>query len=73
LSKFIACPVNINGDVVRLIKQPDGSGRIEYRKTAAGWTEAAPGTFTPDEFMPIGCRSISARTAARLGIPASEL
>ena len=40
---------------------------------AGGWTKAAAGMFTPDKLMPGAARSVSARTAARLGIPASEL
>jgi hypothetical protein len=41
--KVIAGPVVDDGDVVRLIKMPDGSGRIEFWVKGAGWTEAAPG------------------------------
>jgi len=71
--KIVAGPVVVDGDVVRLIKLPDGSGRIEVWKPGEGWTKAAAGMFTPDELMPGAARSVSARTAATLGIPASEL
>ena len=68
----VATPI-MNGNVARLVKLPNGSIRIDYWKRGAGWIEAAPGTFTPDEFMPGACRPASAKDAARLDIPASEL
>jgi hypothetical protein len=71
--KVLVGPVVIDQIVARLISEPNGSIRVEYWKRGAGWIEAAPGMFTPDEFMPGACRPASARDAARLDIPASEL
>jgi hypothetical protein len=75
--KIIAGPSKIGGiggDVARLIKLPDGSLRIEWWEPGLGWVEAPAGAFTLDEFMPgPHCLPVSAATAARLRIPASEL
>jgi hypothetical protein len=71
--EIIAGPSVIDQDVARILKLPDGSGRIEYWRKGEGWTEAAPGMFTLDEFMPGACLPVSASVRARLGIPASEL
>lgn len=65
----LAGPVVIEGDVARVIKEPNGSGRIDVWTKGAGWTEAAPGSITPDQFMPGACRPVSARDAARVGMP----
>jgi hypothetical protein len=45
--------------MVRLVKLPNGSGRMEVWKKSAGWTEAAPGSYTLDEFMPGAARPVS--------------
>jgi hypothetical protein len=71
--KKIAGPVVIDGIVARWIKDPNGSGRIDYWVKGAGWTAAAPGSITLDEMMPGASRPASARDAARLAMPASEL
>jgi hypothetical protein len=71
--KIVAGPSVIAQDVARVVELPDGSGRIEYWVKGTGWIEAPRGLFTPDEFMPGACLPVSARTAARLGIPACEL
>jgi hypothetical protein len=65
-------PVVVDGDVVRLIRRPNGSGWIQYWVKGSGWTDGR-GRFTPDELLPGANRPVSARDAARLGIPASEL
>jgi hypothetical protein len=64
---IIAGPVVIDQIVTRLLKLPNGAGRIEIWKKGAGWTEARPGEITLDEFMPGACRPVSVRDAARLG------
>jgi hypothetical protein len=48
--KIFAGPIVVDGEVVRLIKLPDGSGRIEV------WKRVAAGMFTPDELMPAAAR-----------------
>ena len=65
-------PVNIEGLVARLIKEPNGSGRMELWREGAGWISAA-GSITLDQFMPGACRPASVRDAARIGMPTSEL
>jgi hypothetical protein len=65
-------PVTTSGDVVRLINEPNGSGRIEIWVKGSGWTMAPPGRIRLDELMPTACRPVSAADAFRLAIPASE-
>jgi hypothetical protein len=63
----------INGDVARLLRLPDGTGRIEWWVKGTGWTTAPHGAFDFADFMPGYTRPISPRDRARLGIPATEL
>jgi hypothetical protein len=67
--RVIAGPVvaPFDGDVARVVALPTGACRIEVWKRGAGWTTAAPGTFTPDEFVPGACRPVLENDAARLG------
>jgi hypothetical protein len=71
--KVLVGPVIIDQIVTRLLKLPNGAGRIEIWKKGAGWTEARPGEITLDELMPGACRPASACDAARVGMPVSEL
>jgi hypothetical protein len=71
--KILVGPVVASGDVVRLIKEPNGSLRIEMWEKRVGWITAPEGSMMLAEFMPGATRPISARDRARLGIPASEL
>jgi hypothetical protein len=66
-------PVVASGDVVRLIKEPNGSLRIEMWQKGVGWITASPGSITPDELMPGACRPVSVRDRARVGMPVAEL
>jgi hypothetical protein len=52
---------------------PTGGARIDYGKRGVGWTEAPEGSMTLASFMPGYTRPASAKDAARLDIPASEL
>ena len=63
----------INGDVARVVRLPDGTGRIEWWVKGTGWTAAPKGAFDLGDFMPGYTRPASAKDAALLGIPASEL
>ena len=71
--KILAGPVVIDGTVARLIKLPNGSGRIETWAKGVGWVEAPAGSITPDELLPGANRPASARDAARLGTSLSNL
>ena len=72
--KVLVGPVTtFDHDVCRLIKLPTGALRIEHWVKNVGWTEAPPGYITPDKFVAGGHRPTSAKDAARLDIPASEL
>jgi hypothetical protein len=68
----VATPI-LNGDVARLVELPTGGCRIEWWVKGAGWTEAPKGAFGLADFMPGYTRPASAKDAARLDIPASEL
>jgi hypothetical protein len=70
---LIAGPVNINGDVARVVELPNGAGRIEHWERGIGWVAAPAGSFRPDQFVPGAYIPVTAATAARLGIPACEL
>jgi len=72
MTPTIAGPVVIDGIVARWINDSNGSGRIEVWKRGGGWT-AGNGSVTFDEMMPGASRPASARDAARLGIPLSEI
>jgi hypothetical protein len=50
-----------------MVKLPTGAGRIECWKRGIGWTKAAPGAFTLDEFIPGAGRPPLEKDAARLG------
>ena len=72
--KVLVGPVTtFDHDVCRLIELPTGGLRIEHWIKGAGWIEAPPGYITPDKFVAGGHRPTSAKDAARLDIPASEL
>ena len=72
--KVLVGPVTtFDHDVCRLIELPTGGARIEHWVKNVGWTEAPPGYITPDKFVAGGHRPTSAKDAARLDIPASEL
>ncbi len=71
--KVVTGPSNIDGDVARVVKLPDGAGRIEYWENGVGWVEAPSGKFTPDEFMAGAGKPVSASDAATLGIPIEDL
>jgi hypothetical protein len=67
-------PVSVkDGTVARLIKLPDGSGRMETWAKGVGWIEAPKGSMTLVDFMPGKMRPVSADLAARLGMPATEI
>jgi hypothetical protein len=69
-TRIIAGPCDtpiINGDAARVVKLPDGSGRIEYWKRSVGWVTASAGAFKLDEFVPGACRPVLPKDAARLG------
>lgn len=71
--EIVAGPTKVSGGVVaRVIKEPNGSGRMEIWKPGKGWIDGA-GKVTPDELMPGAGRPVSAADAARLGMPACEL
>jgi hypothetical protein len=55
------------------MKLPNGAGRIETWAKGVGWTAAPAGSITPDELMHGACRPASARDAARLAMPVSEI
>jgi hypothetical protein len=63
----------LNGDYARVIRLPDGTGRIERWERGRGWVTAPAGALGPADFMPGYCRSPSAKDAARLDIPPAEL
>jgi hypothetical protein len=72
--KVLVGPVTtFDQDVCRLIKLPTGGLRIEHWKRGIGWVEAPPGYITLDKFVAGAHRPTSAKDAARLDIPASEL
>jgi hypothetical protein len=72
--KVFVGPVVVNdGPVARLIKLPDGSGRMETWAKGVGWVEAPKGSMALADFMPGKMKPVSAELAAREGIPASEL
>jgi hypothetical protein len=74
-TRVIVGPVvpDFHGDVARLVELPNGGVRIEYWKRGTGWTEAPKGAFRLADFMPGYTRPASAKDAARLDIPVSEL
>ena len=57
----------LNGDVARVVRLPDGTGRIEWWVKGAGWVTAPKGAFDLGDFMPAYCRSPLEKDAARLG------
>jgi hypothetical protein len=72
--KVLVGPVTtFDQDVCRLIELHTGGLRIEHWVKNIGWTEAPPGYITPDKFCAGGHRPTSAKDAARLDMPASEL
>jgi hypothetical protein len=72
--KILVGPVVVNdGTVARLIKLPDGAGRMETWAKGVGWVEAPEGSMALADFMPGKMKPVSARDAARLDIPAAEL
>jgi hypothetical protein len=66
-------PVTVSGDVVRVISEPGGAGRIEIWEKGSGWVRVPPGRIRADELIPGAYRPVSVRDRARLGMPASEL
>jgi hypothetical protein len=64
---------DFHGPVARLVELPTGGLRIDRWVKGTGWTEAPAGAFTLADFMPGYTRPASAKDAARLDIPASEL
>ena len=68
--KVVAGPSKVAGGVSRLVKLPDGSGRIETWVKGLGWTE---GGARVDELMPGACTPVTPELAERLGIPPEEL
>lgn len=71
LPNVITGPTKVSGGIVaRVVKLPDGSGRIESWERG-GWTETD--TVTLDEFMPGAGLPVNKETRLRLGIPLSEL
>ena len=71
-ANVLAGPISTDGIVARWIKDPNGSDRIEVCKRGAGWVSAG-GSVTFDEFIPGASRPASARDAARVGMPISEI
>ena len=72
--KVLVGPVTtFDHDVCRLIELPSGGLRIEHWVKNVGWVEAPPAYITLDKFVAGGHRPTSAKDAARLDIPASEL
>jgi hypothetical protein len=70
--EVVAGPLTTNGDVVRLVKLPNGAGRIDIWEKGRGWVDAG-NRITPDALMPGAGRPVSANDAARLDIPTSEI
>ena len=70
--RIVAGPCVIDQFVARVVKLPNGAGRIEHWLRGTGWTTAPKGAFTPDEFIPGPCRPVSVRDRARLGMPIAE-
>ena len=74
MEKVFLGPVSVNdGTVARLIKLPDGAGRMETWAKGVGWIEAPEGSMALADFMPGKMRPVSAELAAREGIPKSEI
>ena len=73
--KVLVGPVTtFDHDVCRLIELPAGDGwRIEHWKRGIGWVTAPPGYITLDKFCAGAHRPTSAKDAARLDMPVSEL
>jgi hypothetical protein len=73
--KVLVGPVvpDFHGDVARLVELPTGGLRVDRWVKGSGWIEAPKGAFTLADFMPGYTRPASAKDAALLGIPASEL
>jgi hypothetical protein len=72
--KILGGPVVVNdGTVARLIKLPDGAGRMETWAKDVGWIEAPKGSLALADFMPGKTKPVSAELAALDGIPAAEL
>jgi hypothetical protein len=63
----------LNGDYARVVELPTGGARIERWERGRGWVTAPAGALGPADFMPGYTRPASAKDAARLDIPASEL
>jgi hypothetical protein len=61
------CVMSFDGDVARVVKLADGSGRIEMWERGVGWVEAPEGSIALHSFVPGACRPASANDAARLG------
>ena len=71
--KIFVGPTKVSGgEVVRALNEPNGAVRFEIWETGKGWVDGK-GRVLPDELMPGAGKPVSASTAARLGIPASEL
>ena len=67
-------PVVVSGgDIVRLMKDPNGSVRREIWATGVGWTAAAAGSIRPDELVPGATKPVSPENAALAGMPNSEI
>jgi hypothetical protein len=72
-SEKILGPVVVSGgDIVRLMKDPNGSVRPEIWAKGVGWTPAN-GSVRPDELMPGATRPASPNDAALAGMPISEI
>jgi hypothetical protein len=67
-TRILAGPCVIDQIVARVIRLPNGTGRMKD----TGWTAAPDGAFSLDEFMPGACRPVSVRDRARLGMPIAE-
>ena len=66
--RVVAGPSIIDGGIARVVEMPDGSGKTESWSSGVGWIE---GGASLDEF--VMAQPVSAKLAARLGIPPSEL
>ena len=72
--KILGGPVVVNdGTVARLIKLPDGAGRMETWVKGVGWIAAPEGSMALADFMPGKTKPVSAELAAREGMPKSEI
>jgi hypothetical protein len=73
--KVLVGPVvpDFHGPVARLVELATGGCRIDWWVKGTGWVEAPKGAFGLADFMPGYTRPASAKDAALLDIPASEL